>query len=125
MSRQRQISAKSDNHELTVHDHESDSPLLPIAQIERLHKIRPDRVDWVFAQTEQEAAARRTEAVRTNTFIFAERIIGILCAFAIGICGLAGSIWLAYQGKEIAASSIGGVTLASLVSAFIYSGRRK
>lgn len=125
MSRQTQINSKSKDHELTVHDHQTDSPLLPIPQIERLHAIRPDKVDWVFEQTESEALARRKEAHRVNTFIFFERILGVVFAFLLGAGGLAGSIWLAGQGKEIAASAIGGVTLVSLVSAFIYSGKRK
>lgn len=125
MSRHRQIRAKSPGQELTVHDHETDTPVLPIAQIEQLHQFRPDRVDWVFEQTEREADARRKETQRVNTLIFIERFAGILFAFLLGCTGLIGSIWLAAQGKEIAASSIGGVTLVSLVSAFIYASRRK
>jgi hypothetical protein len=70
MSRQRQIKAKSGNDELTVHDHDSDSPIIPIAQIERLHEIRPDKVDWVFQQTELESLFRRKMADRTVNYIF-------------------------------------------------------
>lgn len=125
MSRQRHISSKTQNHELTVQDHESDSPIIPIAQIERLYQIRPDRVDWVFEQTELEAIARRKESARINTFIFAEHFIGTLCAFLLGMTGMLGTIWLAYEGKEIAASSIGGATLVGLVSTFMYSNRKK
>lgn len=125
MSRQRRISAKTDNHEFTVQDHETDSPIVPVAQLEQLHQFRPDRVDWIFEQTEQEAKARRFEAHRINTFIFVERLLGTLFAFVLGCVGLFGAIWLAHDGKEIAASSIGGVTLVSLVSAFIYASRPK
>lgn len=125
MSRHRQIRAKSSGQELTVHDHETDTPVLPIAQIERLHQFRPDRVDWIFEQTEREAESRRRETARLNTLIFIERFCGILFAFMLGCAGLAGSIWLAIQGKEVAASSIGGVTLVSLISAFIYASRSK
>ena len=70
MSRQRQIKAKSGNNELTVNDHDSDSLIIPIAQIERLHEIRPDKVDWVFQHTELEAVFRRKMASRTVNFIF-------------------------------------------------------
>lgn len=125
MSRHRRIHAKSPGQELTVQDHETDTPVLPIAQIEQLHQFRPDRVDWVFEQTEREAEARRSETRRINTLIFVERFTGIVFAFLLGCTGLVGSIWLATQGREIAASSIGGVTLVSLVSAFIYASRRK
>ena len=104
MSRHRQIRSKSDNHELTVQDHETDSPVIPVAQIQLLHQFRPDRVDWVFDQTERESEARRTEAKRVNTFIFVERILGTLFAFCLGGSGLLGAIWLAHDGHEIAAS---------------------
>lgn len=125
MSRHRRISAKSHDQELTLQDHETDTPILPVDQIERLHAFRPDRVDWVFDQTEIEARARRTETRRLNTLIFAERIMGLFCAFMIGLSGLGGAIWLASTDHELAASSIGGVTLVSLVSAFIYANRKK
>ncbi|TAN50882.1 MAG: hypothetical protein EPN21_07990 [Methylococcaceae bacterium] len=125
MSRQRQISAKSPGQELTFHDHETDTPVLPVAQIEQLHQFRPDRVDWIFEQTEREAESRRKETRRINTLIFIERFAGMLFAFLLGCTGLAGAIWLAVQGREVAASSLGGVTLVSLVSAFIFASRRK
>jgi len=125
MSRQRRISAKSGGHEFTVQDHETDSPIVPIAQLEQLHQFRPDRVDWIFEQTELEAKSRRAEDQRINTFVFVERLFGTVCAFILGCGGLLGSIWLAHDGHEFAAASIGGVTLVSLVSAFIMSGIRR
>ncbi len=124
MSRHRHIHAKSEHNELTVQDHESDAPVVPIAQLERLHNFRPDRVDWIFQQTELEAQARRKESHRVNTFIFIERIMGMFFGFALACIGLAGSIWLASEGKEIAAG-IGGATLATLVSVFILRNRTK
>lgn len=125
MSKHREIRAKSQNHELTLQQHETDSPTLPIAQLQLLHQFRPDKVDWIFDQTEIEANQRRSETRRINTFIFVERLAGMLCAFLLGAIGLIGAVWLAFHDHEIAASSIGGVTLASLVSAFIYASRQK
>lgn len=125
MSRQQQIKAKSENHELTINDHESDSPLLPIQQIEQLHRIRPDKVDWVFEQTEIEAASRRAENHRINTFLFIERLAGVFCGFILGYTGLTKTIELALQGHDVAAASIGGTTLVSLVGAFIYVSKKK
>ena len=97
MGRQRQIKAKSGNNELTLHDHESDSPIVPIAQIERLHAIRPDKVDWIFQQTEAESTARREQAKRINTYVFIERLVGVFCAFLIAAGALAGTIWCQYR----------------------------
>jgi len=44
--------AEDAKHEVTVNDHETDSPII---QIEKLHAIRPDKVDWIFQQTEKDA----------------------------------------------------------------------
>ena len=76
MSRQTNAHAKikDGSGELLVQDTQSDAPILPMAGIERLHNIRPDRVDWVFEQTQIEAETRRVEQHRVNTFIFFERI---------------------------------------------------
>jgi len=59
-----------------------------------------------------------------NTFIFVERIIGVFFGFTLAYIGLMGSIWLASDGKEIAAG-ISGATLATLVSVFILKNRSK
>lgn len=40
---------------LTVHSTTTDAPILPIEQMERLHSLLPDKVDWVFEQTALEA----------------------------------------------------------------------
>jgi hypothetical protein len=125
MSKHRELRAKSPDREVTFQHHETDSPTLPVPQLQQLHQFRPDRVDWVFEQTEIEAQQRRREAQRINTFVFFERIIGMVFAFLIGSLGLIGAIWLAYKDHEWAASSIGGITLVSLVSAFIFTSRQK
>lgn len=125
MSRHRQIKAKSGNNEVTLHDNETDSPVIPIAQIERLHAIRPDKVDWFFQQTELEASARRIELNRINTFVFIERLAGIFCGFVVAAGGISGSIWLASTGHDAAATVIGGTTLVSMVSAFIATSKKK
>lgn len=55
MSRQTTAHVKGRSGEMVVQDNHSDAPLLPIAALERLHQIRPDRVDWVLDQTQIEA----------------------------------------------------------------------
>jgi hypothetical protein len=61
---------------------------LPIAQIEKLHSFRADRVDWVFDQTQLEAEYRRKQRNKINNFVFVERLIGQICALAIGMAGI-------------------------------------
>ena len=41
--------------EITHQQQETDSPIIPVEQIERLHVLKPDAVEWVLQQTEREA----------------------------------------------------------------------
>ena len=102
----------------------TDSPILPIEQIERLREIVPHRVEWVFDQTQIESNSRRTETKRINTMLFVERMAGLIFALLISVLGVGSAVYLALQDKEITASIIGGVTLVGLVAAFI-EGRKQ
>ncbi|MDA8522013.1 hypothetical protein M5C95_14715 [Acidovorax sp. NCPPB 4044] len=97
----------------------TDAPLLPIEQIGRLRELAPERVDWIFDQTEIESEYRRAETRRINTMTFAERMAGLVFALLIAVLGLGLAAYLAMNGKEITASIIGGTTIVGLVSAFI------
>lgn len=102
----------------------TDSPILPIEQIERLKEIAPHRVDWVFDQTQIESEARRRSLRRVNLMIFIERMAGLVFALLIAIVGLGAAVYLALHDKEITASIIGGGTLVGLVTAFIAGHRQ-
>ena len=119
------VQARSGNDELAVSTTTTDAPLLPIEQIERLQQIAPDRVAWVFEQTQLESEHRRSESKRINTMIFAERIAGLAFALLIAILGLGAAVYLALQGREVTASIIGGATLVGLVTAFVAGGKGK
>lgn len=112
----------SDGSELAVRSTSSDSPLLPIEGIERLHEIRPDRVDWMFEQTEAEASARRAEQRRVNTFEFIERILGMLLALCIGLAGIGGGLYGALNGHDWFGVALATVTIGTLAIRFIKGG---
>lgn len=86
--------------ELTVSQHETDSPIIPVAQLERLHQFKPEAVDWVISQTQIEAEHRRAEDHRVNTFIFFERTVGQVFAFLIGISGVVGGAYVAFTSSH-------------------------
>lgn len=116
-SKHTQLRAKSG--EVAVSSTTTDSPLLPIDQIERLQEILPDKVDWIFEQTTIESEVRRREMSRINTMVFIERIAGLLFALLIAVLGLGLATYLAMHGHEVPASIIGGSTLVGLVTAFV------
>jgi hypothetical protein len=108
-----------DGSELLVQENQSDAPTFPIAAIERLHKIRPDRVDWVFEQTQAEAQARRIEQHRINTFVFFERIAALVTALIVGLCGVGGGIYAAIQGHEWLGGIVATAMIGTLAVAFL------
>lgn len=91
--------------------------------MERLQQIAPERVDWVFEQTEKEADARRSEHIRVNTLVFVERMAGLIFALIVAGLGLGSSIYLAMHDHDVVAGVIGGTTLVGLVTAFISAKR--
>jgi len=106
--------SRDSGQELTLSSTTTDCPLLPIEQLERLARIAPERVNWVFEQTSIESAHRRV-----HTLIFSERLVSIFCALVVALAGLASALYCAIINKEIAASVLGGATLVGMVTAFI------
>lgn len=110
--------------ELSVQQHETDSPVLPVAQLERLHKFKPDAVDWIIRQTQIEAEHRRAESKRVNTFIFIEKVIGQVFALLIGMAGIGYGAHVAVQGQPWAGGIIASLAITGLAAVFL-TGRVK
>lgn len=105
--------------DLTVQQHETDSPILPVPQLEQLQRFKPEAVDWVIAQTQIEGDARRSETHRINTLVFIERLIGQICAFLIGLAGVVGGAYVAVNGQPWAGTVIAGAALTGLAVVFL------
>lgn len=120
MAKQQQVRAKSANgSELAVSSHESDSPILPVAQLEQLHSFRPDLVDFVVKQTELEAEHRRNRTRRVDRYILGERICGMICAVAVCGIGVVGGGYVGLQGQPLLGGTIATAALGTLAVAFI------
>ena len=113
-----------DGHQLSIQQHETDSPIIPVAQLEQLHKFKPEAVDWVINQTQIEAEHRRAQDKRINTYIFFERTLGQIFAFLIGIAGVGGGSYVAVNGQPTAGGAIATAALTGLAVVFL-TGRRK
>lgn len=119
-----QTNLKAHRGQVNVSSTTTDSPILPIEQIERLQQIAPHRVEWVFDQTQIESEDRRATNRRVNLMLFIERIAGLVFALLVAILGLGAAVYLAMNDKEVTASIIGGGTLVGLVTAFV-AGRKQ
>ncbi|MEK8025023.1 hypothetical protein [Pseudaquabacterium rugosum] len=111
-------SRKGDSH-VALTQHESDAPIVPVAQLERLHAFRPDLVDWVARQTEIEAAERRARDKRVDYMILAERMFGKICVVAISAFCVYIAYRLAMSGHEWPAVAIGTTAAVGLATALL------
>jgi uncharacterized membrane protein len=115
------VKAKNKDTELTLSQHSSDSPILPIPQIERLQEILPERVSWVFDQTQAESEHRRSQQVKINNYVFIERMLGQIFGLVVALSGLSAAAYMATNGAQTAGGVIGGVTLVAMVAVFVKS----
>ncbi|MFQ0992136.1 hypothetical protein [Gilliamella apicola] len=104
---------------IAMSEHSTDSPVIQMDVLEKLHAIRPDKVDWIFEQTEKEAEYRRKNDGRVNIFVFIERLLGQIFGLVIGLSGIAGSVYLGVHDHEVLAGTIATATIATLAVSFI------
>lgn len=115
-----QVKARNNKgDEVHLSQSQTDSPILDIHSLEKLHQFRPDIVDIVIQQTVIEAENRRRETTRINIFTFIERIGGILISAAICVFGILGSIYALNNGSEKLAMTIVIVCIGTLAVAFV------
>ncbi|MDR1229688.1 MAG: hypothetical protein LBK55_11900 [Azoarcus sp.] len=110
---------KARGHEVSIQQHETDSPILPVSQLAQLHEFRPDLVDWVIQQTQSEAEHRRKVDNTINHYIFCQRILGQILASLLGLTGVVGGGWIAVSGQPWAGASIAAATITGLAVAFL------
>ena len=110
---------------LLVRQQESDAPFLPVDELERLHRFRPDTIDWVLERTDQEIDWRRSQIEKTNSRIFLERILGQILGAIIGLSGVIGGIIAIYMKSAWAGGIIATVAIGTLAVAFVRGGNTK
>lgn len=81
--------------------------------------ILPDAAERIFAMAERDSTHLQSMEKMHLSAIFLERRLGQILGFSIAILALGASVFLAFNGREITASVIGGTTLVSLVSVFV------
>jgi len=119
MSKQTQVRASNKDHNLAIQQVETESPLLPVSQLEHLHAFRPDLVDWVVKEAQSEAEYRRREGHIVNMYVFVQRILGQLLAFSLGVIGIVGGGYIALHGQPWAGGTIATAIITGLAVAFL------
>lgn len=105
--------------QLLVQSQETDSPILPVAQLQQLHEFRPDLVDFVIEQTKLEAEHRRRMVNKVNVFVFIEHTLGQVLALVVAFLGVGGGIYLGLNGQPGLGGAIASVTIGSLAVAYV------
>lgn len=118
-SKNTQVKAKHQDRELSVSHTQTDSPLLDVYSLERLHQMRPELVDFVIEQTKLEAEHRRQSDSKVINFTFIERLGALLLGALVGTGSIGGAIYAAILGFETLAGIIATVGLGSLAVAFL------
>ena len=115
----RAVLKKPDGESLDLQQTEIDAPALPIEQMEKAEKFRPEINTWLMEQTAREAEDRRKRQHRIDTFVFIERLTGQIFGLVIGVVGVGGGAWVALSGEPWAGGSIAGVSIGTLAVAFL------
>ncbi|MCX7096547.1 MAG: hypothetical protein NTV43_01435 [Methylococcales bacterium] len=118
-----QVKNTKGDQQLSIQQHETDCPILPVVQLEQLQRFKPEAVDWIINQTQIEAEHRRAQIIIVNRYTFIERIAGQVFAFVIGLSGVLLGSYVALQNQPTAGAAIAGAALAGLAGVFL-SGRR-
>jgi len=119
------VNSNKDGHQLSIQQHETDCPILPVPQLEQLQKFKPEAVDWIINQTQLEAEHRRSENIKVNQYTFIERILGQIFAFLIGLSGVCFGSYVALHGQPTAGGIIATSALAGLAGVFLSSRGNK
>jgi len=119
MSKTTRTDIKSKHLDFTLHQHETDSPIIPVVQLEKLHSFRPDLIDWIIRQTEIESDYRRKETAKLNGWIFLGRCVGQASALCIGLGGIFGGTYAAVHNQPWAGATIATAAIGVLAVAFL------
>jgi len=97
----------------------TDSPILPAANLAQLNEIDPALVTFVVEQTAKEAEHRRNQERRINTFIFTEKLIGVIVAALLAFFVFGLGAYLISTNHDVAGVTICGAGLVSIVALFV------
>ena len=113
------IQARNKDVELQIALQHRDTPLPPVEDMERLHRLNPEYAKWVLDVLSDEAVARRERQNRVDGYQHKEKMWRIFGATLSIIVGFSSAIALAYlQAYTAAAIAVGG-TLLGIVGCFI------
>jgi len=113
------VAKRGEDSAFLLQNRDTDSPMLPVDEMERLHSFRPDVIDWILEQTEIEAENRRQARRETTRKLIFERRLGQILGFLIGVVGVIGGAYVAVKGSSTAGGIIATSAICTLAMAFL------
>lgn len=101
------------------------APLPHPSELEGYEHILPGAAERIFAMAESQSSHRQELEVKAFSTENRNSLLGILAAWSIGIFGLSVAGYCVYSGHDVAGGALGGTTLVSLVSTFIYGTHQR
>lgn len=108
-----------DGQTLHVQHTSSDSPILPVASLAQLKEIDPELVNFVVEETAKEASHRRQQNSRINTFIFVEKLSGVVAGLILALAVFFLGGYLIMNGHDTAGTTLCTVNLVAIVALFV------
>ena len=119
------VAQHGDNSAMLLKNRDTDSPVLPVEEMEKLHSFRPDVIDWILEQTKIEAENRRLLQKESTMRLLSERRIGQILGFLIGIAGVVGGAYVAVNGSATAGGIIATSAICTLAVAFLGNSKKE
>jgi uncharacterized membrane protein len=101
------------------------APLPHPAELEAYEAVLPGAAERIFIMAESQSKHRQNLELQALSLEGRNSLLGILAAWFIGVFGLSVAGFCIYTGHDLAGGVIGGASLASLVSTFIYGTRQR
>ena len=98
-------------------------PIPPPQILADYNQIVPGSANRIIAMAEKQADHRRRLETQVISSDITNSRVGLFCGLAIGVGGLVAATVIAIYGNPQAGVGMGLVTLASLVSVFVYGSR--
>lgn len=100
-------------------------PLPAPEDLERYNQIVANGAERIMKMAENQHAHRigmESKVITSQNF---QSLLGVIFAFILGLTGIVGSIYLIMNGHEVGGTVLSGISLTSLVSAFIYGKKEQ
>jgi uncharacterized membrane protein len=100
-------------------------PIPPPAHLEQYEHILPGSADRILSMAERQSAHRQVLESKVIKSDIRNSLVGLIFGFIIGMTGVTSGFYLIYLGKILEGSIFSGVTIAALVSTFIYGSQQR